>query len=367
MHIEPREVTVEELFDGYIDKSERGVIGYGGRLDIRPPYQREFIYKDAQRDAVIRTVVRGYPLNVMYWAARENGFEIIDGQQRTVSLCRYVAGDFAVKLGEDQPLRNFHNLQSDEQRIILDYPLTVYVCTGTDSQKLDWFKTINIAGEKLTHQELCNAVYHGSWVTDAKRWFSRTGCPAYTVGADYLVGSPIRQEYLATAIKWINHGVGDVENYMSVHQHDANANELWLYFQGVMAWIKATFPTQRREMRGIAWGPLHARFAAVPLDSATLEVRVEALMGDDDVTNKRGIYEYVLDGGEHHLNIRAFTPAQKRGAFERQGGVCAVCKRQFAITEMEADHVTPWHEGGKTSSDNCQVLCREDNRRKGGR
>ena len=199
MKIELREITVRELTDAYEDNAEAGVVGYGGKLDIRPAYQREFIYKDRQRDAVVATLKKDFPLNVMYWAVQENGgFEVIDGQQRTISICQFVDGDFAFEG------RYFHNLQKDEKEHVLGYRLMVYLCSGTDSEKLDWFKTINIAGEKLTDQELRNAVYSGSWVSDAKRHFSKNPCPAYGLGSDYLNGSPIRQEYLETVIDWIS-------------------------------------------------------------------------------------------------------------------------------------------------------------------
>ena len=202
MKIELKEITVRELTNGYQDNEENGVVGFGGKLDIRPPYQREFIYKDKQRDAVINTVTKNFPLNVMYWAVREDGtYEVIDGQQRTISLCQYKIGDFAYLF------KYFHNLKDDEKEQILNYKLMVYVCSGTESEKLEWFKTINIAGEKLTDQELRNAVYTGPWIADAKRYFSKNGCVAYNLGSDYLIGSAIRQEYLDTAIKWISKGI----------------------------------------------------------------------------------------------------------------------------------------------------------------
>ena len=295
----------------------------------------------------------------MYWAVREEGgYEVIDGQQRTISICQYVEGDFAFKG------RYFHNLQSDEKELILDYPLMVYLCRGTDSEKLEWFKTINIAGEKLTDQELRNAVYAGPWVTDAKRYFSKNGCPAYGLGSGYMSGAPIRQDYLETVIKWINNG--EIEAYMAKQQHKPNANELWLYFQQVIAWVKATFPKKRGEMKTVVWGDLYYSFKDSELDSAKLEEQVASLMADEDITRKKGIYIYVLDGQEKHLNIRAFSPNQKREAYERQEGICPVCEKHFEFDEMEADHITPWRDGGKTSADNCQMLCRDDNRRKGG-
>lgn len=360
MKIELKEITVRELANGYEDNDEAGVTGYGGKLDIRPPYQREFIYKDKQRDAVIDTITKDFPLNVMYWAVREDGnFEIIDGQQRTISICQYVEGDFSFNG------RYFHNLQKDEKEKILNYKLMVYFCSGTDSERLEWFKTINIAGEELTDQELRNAVYSGSWVTDAKRHFSKNGCPAYGLGGDYLKGSAIRQDYLETTIKWISEG--DIEGYMAKHQHKPNANSLWLYFQSVIAWVQATFPKYRKEMKGIPWGDLYNVFKDQEFDPKKLEAEISRLMEDEDVTNKKGIYSYVLDAQEKHLNIRTFSNNQKREAYERQKGICPVCKEHFEIEEMEGDHITPWHEGGRTSAENCQMLCKEDNRRKSGK
>lgn len=360
MNVELKEITIRELTAGYEDNDEGGIIGYAGKLDIRPPYQREFIYKDKQRDAVIATITKGFPLNVMYWAVRDNdNYEVIDGQQRTISISQYVEGDFAFEG------RYFHNLQNDEKEQILNYRLMVYFCSGTDSEKLEWFKTINIAGEKLTDQELRNAVYSGSWVSDAKRHFSKNGCPAYGLGGAYLSGTAIRQEYLETAIKWISDD--NIENYMAKNQNQPNANELWLYFQNVINWVKVVFPTYRKEMKGVAWGGLYNEFKGTNYDSQKLETRIAKLMQDEDVTKKKGIYAYILNGKEKHLNIRAFTSNQKREAYERQKGICVECKTHFDLSEMEADHITPWHEGGKTSAENCQMLCKDDNRRKSGK
>lgn len=359
MKIELKEITIRELAEDFEDNSEGGVKGYAGKLNIRPPYQREFVYKDKQRDAVINTLTRDFPLNVMYWAVCEDGtYEVVDGQQRTISICQYIEGEFAFNE------RYFHNLQKDEQEQILNYKLMIYLCSGTDSQKLDWFKTINIAGEKLTDQELRNAVYAGSWLADAKRYFSKTGCPAYSIGEDYLTGSPIRQDYLETVISWISNG--EIEAYMAKQQHKPNANELWLYYQAVISWVKATFIKYRKQMKGIDWGTLYAEFKDKDFDSAKLELEIAKLMEDEDVSNKKGIYAYVLTRKEKYLNIRAFSDNQKREAYERQKGICTVCKEHFELEEMEADHITPWHTGGKTNAENCQMLCKEDNRRKSG-
>lgn len=361
MKIELKEITVRELTNGYQDNEENGVVGFGGKLDIRPPYQREFIYKDKQRDAVINTVTKNFPLNVMYWAVREDGtYEVIDGQQRTISLCQYKIGDFAYLF------KYFHNLKDDEKEQILNYKLMVYVCSGTESEKLEWFKTINIAGEKLTDQELRNAVYTGPWIADAKRYFSKNGCVAYNLGSDYLSGSAIRQEYLETAIKWISKG--NIEVYMANHQHDPNASALWLYFQSVITWINSTFTVKRKKfMKGIEWGFLYNKYKDVIYDTKAIEEETAKLIADDDVEKKSGIYSYILTRDERYLGIRAFSDSIRQKVYEKQNGYCAICKEHFDISEMEADHITPWHDGGKTIESNCQMLCREDNRRKSGK
>jgi len=359
MKIELKEITIKELSKDFLDNQEEGVIGYGGKLDIRPPYQREFIYNDKQRNLVINTVFKNFPLNVFYWAVKKDGtFEVIDGQQRTISICQFINGDFAY---ED---RYFHNLQDDEQEKILNYKIMVYFCSGTDSEKLDWFRTINIAGEQLTDQELRNAVYSGSWVSDAKRYFSKTGCAAYAIASDYISGSPIRQEYLETAIKWISDN--DIEEYMGIHQDDPTAINLWNHFQSVISWVDASFTNKRKIMKGVPWGELYSEFQNTNINPSKIEEEIAQLILDDDVTNKKGIYSYVLTRNEKYLNIRAFSDAMKQKVYELQKGKCVECKEEFPLSGMEADHITPWHAGGKTNEDNCQLLCKEDNRRKSG-
>jgi hypothetical protein len=354
---------VSELVNGYEDKAEEGVRGYSGQLNIRPAYQREFIYKEKQRNEVINTVRKGFPLNTMYWAIADNGFELMDGQQRTVSVCQYVQGDFAVEI-DGSPMF-FNNLTAEKQKQILDYELSVYVCEGTEGEKLDWFKIINIAGEKLTDQELRNAIYTGSWLANAKRWFSRSGCPAYQIGEKYVNGSTIRQEYLEKALDWISRD--KIEDYMSIHQHNADAQELWQYFQEVISWVERTFPVYRKFMKGLDWGGFYNNHKSDKLNAATIEQEIKNLVNDDEVDSKKGIYEYLLTGNEKTLSLRTFDEKTKVKIYEKQKGICPACKKNYTIGEMEADHIIPWSNGGKTVADNCQMLCKMDNRTKGGK
>lgn len=360
MKIELHEITVREVTQNYVDNAEEGVVGYNGRLNIRPKYQREFVYDDKKRNAVIDTIRKGFPLNVMYWVKNHDGtFEVLDGQQRTVSFCQYVNSDFSIDN------RAFHNLTETEKEQILTYKLMIYFCEGNEKEKLDWFRIVNIAGEKLTDQELRNTVYTGPWLTAAKSIFSKTNCAAYLLAKDYVSGSSIRQEILETALSWISNN--DIEKYMSIHQHDPNANELWTYFRNVIEWVKLTFPNYRKEMKGIPWGSLYDQYRNDVFDTQKLEQEIHTLMMDDDVTNKKGIYSYVLTRNQKHLNIRAFSESQKRAAYEKQGGICVKCGSHFVFHEMEADHITPWHLGGKTVEENCQMLCLDCNRRKSGK
>ena len=369
MKIDLHKISIRKVVADYKEiPGEGGVTAYDGKLDIRPKYQREFVYKEKQRNAVMETIQNNFPLNVMYWMIREDGgYEVLDGQQRTISVGQYVNGDFSLND------RFFHNLTKEEQNQILDYELMIYFCEGTDKERLDWFRIINIAGEKLTDQEIRNAVYTGPWLSDAKLKFSKSNCAAYLLahdGGQLVSGSPIRQEYLETALSWINDG--KIEDYMAKHQHNANAEELWNYFQNVIAWARVTFTNYRREMNSVPWGELYNEFKNIKLDSDKLEKEISELMQDEDVTKKSGIYEYVLTRNEKYLNIRAFTDKHKREAYEKQKGKCvarkAICgNAHFEIEEMEADHIKPWHEGGKTISKNCQMLCKEDNRTKSGK
>lgn len=368
MNIDLHKITVREVVASYKDSAEEGVVAYGGKLDIRPKYQREFVYSGKQRDAVIETIKQGFPLNVMYWMVREdNSYEMLDGQQRTISIGQYVNGDFSLND------RFFHNLTDEEQNQILDYELMIYFCEGNDKERLDWFKTINIAGEKLTDQELRNAVYTGPWLSDAKLKFSKTNCVAYLLandGGSLVKGSPIRQEYLETALSWINNG--KVADYMAKNQHEKNADELWEYFQNVINWVRKTFTNYRKEMANVSWGELYNKFKDEQFNAKKLETEIAKLMQDEDVTKKSGIYPYVLTREEKYLSIRAFTDKMKRETYERQKGICPRCngknkKKKWRIEEMEADHITPWHEGGKTTAENCQMLCKKHNRTKSGK
>lgn len=373
MTIKQTEVTVREITQGYTNNDEQGVRGFGGQLDIRPPYQREFIYNEKEQEAVITTVLNGYPLNVMYWVKRSDDaecpYEVMDGQQRTLSLCEYVAGKFS------HDFKNFFNQPMDVQNKILDYKLTVYVCEGEASEKLEWFKTINIAGKALNEQEINNAIYAGPFVSDAKRHFSKSNCGAYRLGKDLVNGTPIRQDFFKKALEWMaehetrNGHRQTAVGYMAQHQHDPNANNLWSYFQNVLNWATTNFSLKKfkKIMKGLNWAELYDKYRTETLNTEELERRISALIRDGEIQKQTGIIPYVLTGDERHLDLRSFPEDIKLAVWERQSHICPICGKEFDFEFMEGDHITPWREGGRTVTENCQMLCRECNRRKGAR
>lgn len=379
MKIDLQKIKIKDLVEGYKRDEESGeIIGCGGKLNIRPKYQREYVYKDKQRDEVVRTIFKGFPLNSIYWVQNGEEFEVLDGQQRTISVCDYVAGDFSV----DGVY--FHNLPQDRKAKFLEYALLVYVCEGSESEKLEWFRVINIAGEKLSEQELRNAVYVSAWLSDAKRRFSKRGSLAEKKGGWFLKGESLRQEFLESAIAWIAGKREDksICKYMAKNAKESkNADELWGYFCKVIDWVEMKFPKYRKEMKGLEWGFFYNTYGELALDAGELEARVSALMKDSEVGRKSGIYAYVLSGDERFLNLRAFDENVKAQTYERQGGICAnggvegggqglkrvKCPHKNEVLEigqMEADHIIPWSKGGKTEAANCQMLCRECNRAK---
>lgn len=375
-----KQISIADLFNGFVNNEEEGVYTYiriDGELiktDIRPPYQREFVYSDDKRNKVIETLSRNLPLGVIYLAKNSDGtMEVIDGQQRIMSICKYLNGDFSVNgiadfLNEKTFDCELYKNTAIYKQIMSYNNLLAYIVEGDDDEKLDWFRTINISGEKLTEQELLNANYTGEWLCSAKRKFSKTNCVAFKKGNKLVNGSPIRQDYLETALSWISGGKENIQKYMGDNYQKENAEPLWKYFVEVIEWAEKTF-TYRKEMKGIDWGKLYREYGKNEYDVAELEEKVKALMADDDVNSKKGIYEYVLSNcskdKERHLSIRKFSDKDKRTAYERQNGICPICGKHHEIDEMEGDHIIPWSKGGKTTIDNLQMLCKKCNREKG--
>ncbi len=370
MKIEQHNIKVRDVFNGYKNDGEDGVFAYGGKLTIRPPYQREFIYLPEEQEAVLHTVLHNFPLNTMYWVKTgDDSYEILDGQQRTLSVMLFL--DHKLQIKWNGKSYYIDSLPDDLYDTIMNYEFMVYICEGTESEKLDWFEVVNVAGKELTEQELRNSVYTGEWLSDAKRHFSKSNCAAKGLGEKYITGAPLRQELLEKALIGICEfqGLKNVTDYMAAHKSDSDADELWQYYQDVINWTVKIFPKYYADMKGLDWCHLYNKYRDHQYNSSQMAADVKRLHEDEDVQKNKGIYEYLLCKDSDPfapklLNLRAFSERDKQAAYSRQQGICPVCKNHFEFNEMAGDHIKPWSKGGQTVPENCQMLCRDCNSKK---
>jgi len=377
--------TVGDICKGFIyDKNEgKGLFGLGGKLIIQPEYQRNYIYGDGKKDvAVVDSLLKGYPLGLIYFVLNSDGmYEVLDGQQRITSFARFVNQSWPFAVERNGKQRYFNSLDPDEKKKLVETKLTIYVCEGEPSEIQEWFETINIAGVPLVKQELLNASYHGPFVTKARALFSNTGNSNMNRWQTYIKGDPKRQAILETALDWVNDG--DIEDYMAKHRYDTSIDELKNHFDTVIDWIDSIFEYTGSEVCGLEWGRLYREYHTKAYSKDYVTKRVDELLADTQITNKRGIFEYIL-GGEQDttlLNVRVFDEKTKKTVYDRQTreamekGIsnCPFCaighdnnaKRIYRLNEMDADHVTAWSRGGATDASNCQMLCKSHNRAKG--
>lgn len=390
MKTELEKYSVEEIAKGFVynELEGKGLFGLSGRLTIQPEYQRNYIYADGKRDvAVITSLLKGYPLGLIYFnKVSEDNLEVLDGQQRITSFGRFVTGKFAVK-DENGLEQYFSGLAKDKQDTIMNSQLLVYECEGSETEIKEWFRTINISGVPLNDQELLNAVYSGPFVTAGKEEFSNSQNANVQKWSAYISGSVNRQDYWERALQWVSKGEGNVGGYMSSHRHDKSINEVRVYFNSVIDWVSSVFVDVESEMKGLEWGRLYETFHDKPYDSAKLSQLIKVLYGDPYVKNRRGIFEYLLGGSREEsrnlLDVRVFDEATKKATFSKQteraeqDGVsnCPTCatghegskSKLWALSDMDADHVTAWTKGGASNADNCQMLCKSHNRAKGNR
>lgn len=383
-----KQYTVDEIVEGFVfnELEGKGLYGLGGKLVIQPEYQRHYIYGDGKMDvAVIESLLKGYPLGLLYFNVDGDILEVLDGQQRITSIGRFITGKFAIKVdGREQ---TFSSLPLEDQQFLNKSTLLVYECEGTEKEIKEWFQTVNIAGVPLNKQELLNSIYSGPFVTAAKAEFSNSNNAHMQKWKSYVKGDPKRQEVLAVALEWVSSAQGmKADAYLAQHRQDADIVGLRTYFTSVIDWVDSVFiRPPDKEMQGLEWGRLYERYHSTSYNAAQLDTKIDELRANPAVGNTKGIYEFLL-GGETQpqlLSIRLFNEKDKRVAYERQtrsakvDGVsnCPLCAagtdnnkaRIYKPIEMDADHVTAWSKGGSTDLANLTMLCRPHNRAKGNR
>jgi len=382
-----RHYTVEQILEGFVynELEAKGLFGLAGKLVIQPEYQRHYIYGDGKRDvAVIDSLLKEYPLGLIYFNVNDDTLEVLDGQQRITSIGRFITGKFAIQVNGNE--QTFSSLPKNSKELLLSSTLDVYECEGTEAEIKEWFRTINIAGMPLTDQELLNAIYSGPFVTAAKAEFSNSNNANMQKWSSYVRGDPKRQEVLAVALDWVAAPQGEtVDSHLALHRNDKKIDNLKLYFTSVIDWVDSVFTVPQKEMRGLEWGRLYEEYHTTSYNAAQLEKEVESLLGDEAVTKRSGVFEYLLSGKKKTelLAVRLFDEKTKKAAYNQQTkdaekveksncSVCASVKnanqtRVYKLSEMEADHVTAWSKGGKSGLDNCEMLCISHNRAKGNR
>jgi hypothetical protein len=380
------DITVKDICEGFVynELEGKGLFGLAGRLTIQPEYQRNYIYADGKRDvAVIESILKGYPLGLIYFnKVSDDNLEVLDGQQRITSFGRFVTNKFAIQ-DENGMQQYFDGIAADQRKKILETKLLIYECEGEETEIKDWFKTINIYGVPVNHQEILNAVYSGPFVTLAKAEFSNSQNANIQKWSAYISGSANRQDFLECALDWVSKG--NIDDYMSRHRKDKNITELKAYFNSVIDWISAVFVDVESEMRGLEWGRLYEAYHGKSYNPAKVSKQVKELYADPYVKNRKGIFEYILGGSSDTklLDVRVFDEATKKSVYatqtakaEKKGeSNCSLCaighdankSKIWKLNEMDADHVTAWSKGGKTSESNCQMLCKTHNRAKGNR
>lgn len=380
------DITIKDICDGFIynELEGKGLFGLGGKLTIQPEYQRNYIYADGKRDvAVIESILKGYPLGIIYFnKTSDDTFEVLDGQQRITSIGRYVTNKLAIK-DENAMEQYFDAIASDKRKKIEDTKLLIYECEGKESEIKEWFKTINISGVPLNEQELLNAIYSGKFVTLCKAEFSNSQNANIQKWSAYIRGSANRQEFLAVALEWVSKN--NIDNYMALHRHDNNINEIKKYFNSVIDWVSTIFSDVEKEMCGLEWGSFYEEYHNQAYNPNHIKNRVQALYGDSYIKNRKGIFEFIL-GGEIDtklLDVRIFDEATKKSIYKKQTDEskiknisnCPLCAignntnktKIWDLKDMDADHVTAWSKGGATNSSNCEMLCKTHNRAKGNR
>ena len=381
------DISVSDICNGFVynQLEGKGLYGLGGKLTIQPEYQRNYLYADGggkKEAAVIESLLNGYPLGLIYFnKVAKDKFEVLDGQQRITSIGRFVTNKFAI-MDNGNP-KNFDSLPTDQQARIRDSKLLIYECEGEESEIKQWFEMINIAGIPLNHQELLNAIYSGPFVTLAKTEFSNSQNANIQKWSAYVKGSANRQEFLERALDWVSKG--DIGRYMSAHRKDNNINELRTYFNSVIDWVSTMFVIVLPEMKGLEWGRLYEEHHGKSYNPTELSEHVKRLAADDCVTDRKGIFEFLLGGSldTKLLEVRVFETPVKRATYTKQTQAadgkgrsnCPLCaighnankSRIYKFDEMDADHVTAWSKGGGSSAKNCQMLCITHNRAKGNR
>ena len=398
-------IKISELVKGYVNDSdnEGGVSSMNGRLNIRPRYQRAYIVAENElwKKNLINSILCGFPINRIYIgidsmdsrSVEEADLEMLDGQQRSITICDFYKGNFTVEI--DGMPAHFHNLSPELQARFLNYPLDITYCKGSESARIAWFKRINQPNSILVPQELRNATYIGEWLEYLKKYFCSSSANVQKQITDkrekycaryYAKGSIERCEYLEVALDWISYYVypdmrkssmdDRICRYMAEHQRDIPNNDVIEHYKKVIDWANNTFLNDGKDIKnypqsfaGIDWGRLYAEYGNNTYDTVYVTKRIAELLDIQfEFSKPAGLYEWILRGEKREdralMQPRSFRPQTRQEQFKLQGGEDPISGEKFTSeSEMEAHHIIPWTEGGTTNISNCVLLSPETHKK----
>ena len=406
-----RSFTLGEIAKGYKDNSEEvagGVTAMDGKLNIRPKYQRAFIRETDKvwRCNLVDSVLNKRPIGSFYFADKGEGYyDVLDGQQRLMTLCSVInAGcNGTITINDNGVIKDvaFPKLRKDWQEIIKNYEIDVYICVGNEEGLLNWFTTINQPHSELTKQEIRNAVYCGTFVEDAKRLFSKTKANSAPTSEFQDHDSPYyfdkfshslkleRQDFLERVIDWVSRPMSEynprkknetgdekeerINNYMSIHRNDANADSVAIGYKKIVDWAYRTFDEdiiKQKGVRGCDWGELYALFGHKTFDLEKINREMDELLDNNSIARTQNVAKYVLAGKQTNdedeniryklLNVKGLTERERNKLYKMQGGIDPIDGRHYDIKDMQAHHIVPIYAGGETKLGNMVLLSAEN-------
>lgn len=152
------DITIKQLSDMIND----------GDLNTNPDFQRDYVYKDKQASKLVESILLGIPIpNVFFCQEDDESFSVIDGQQRIVSLTKFLNNE--LKLTGLEEIKEYNGLKykdlpKDEQRKYKNTTLNcIKILKENKNLKYEIFTRLNQGAVKLKPQELRNCIYRGSF------------------------------------------------------------------------------------------------------------------------------------------------------------------------------------------------------------
>lgn len=394
--IKTKKIRLEDLAKGFVDTSDDedgSVTTMDGQVNLRPSYQRNYVhegFQDVWVHELVRSIANGMPINPVYFGIAENGYEVIDGQQRCITCAALLNGDVTIFWQDENGVKHntlFNGLPDGIKETIKNYELQVNVCEGTEEQRLNWFQVINQKASTLEDQELRNATYHGPFVEALKKAFVWKKSPILAKGNIYNPelyimsnkDTRIRQGFVELALEWISYyewkngkNTGEdsdqrIRNYMGVHKNDNNADEVVAHYKKVIDWARDVFHKEYIEQKcakNVEWGRLYAEYGNASIDKEYVNREADRLFSDEEVKANSAVFEYVLMGcpldKKNMLSLRAFQNNEKLKLYRLQNGIDPIDGKPYPIEEMQAHHIDPWENGGKTEIENGVLISKEN-------